>query len=270
MTDFDAQVQQMVSRVTSPRETLTDTGNAYRFARLFQGLVRYLPTERTWLVWDGHRLRRDTSNLALDMTLGVIADLRQRAEAISDATERRAMEKWATHSESISGRRSMLEAACPLRELVARVRDATVKTLTVCAVRLDVHLADEHACVRADADGLQRVLINLIVNAAEASPVGRTVYLQAAAPQGGEVQLQVLDEGLGLPEEIRHRIFDPFFTTKQHGTGLGLTIAHRLIEAYGGRLTADNRPEGGAVFTVVLREAQPAAAPETERHFSAA
>ncbi len=161
-------------------------------------------------------------------------------------------------------------AACPVRELVARVRDATVKTLSVCAVHLDVRLEDESVCVRADADGLQRVLINLIVNAAEASPLGRTVHLHVSAAHDGRVQIQVLDEGLGLPDEIKHRIFDPFFTTKQHGTGLGLTIAHRLTEAYGGRLTADNRPEGGAVFTLVLPEAQPAAANETERQTTAA
>jgi signal transduction histidine kinase len=111
--------------------------------------------------------------------------------------------------------------------------------------------------VRADADGLQRVLINLIVNAAEASPAGRTVRVKVQAEAPGEIEIRVLDEGVGLPDEIRHRIFDPFFTTKDHGTGLGLTIAHRLIEAYGGRLRADNRPEGGAVFSITLRHATP-------------
>ncbi len=161
-------------------------------------------------------------------------------------------------------------AACPVRELVARVRDAALKTLTTCRVALDVQLADAGVCVRADPDGLQRVLVNLVVNAVEASPAGRTVSLCVSAARAGEVELRVLDEGAGLPDEIKHRIFDPFFTTKQHGTGLGLTIAHRLTEAYGGRLTAENRPEGGAVFTLVLPQARSEAAPESERQFSAA
>jgi signal transduction histidine kinase len=146
---------------------------------------------------------------------------------------------------------------CSMRRILDRVRDATLKTITVCRISLELDLHDDGLCVRADADGLQRVLINLIVNAAEASPAGRTVRVEAGPAAEGEVVIRVLDEGVGLPDEIRHRIFDPFFTTKDHGTGLGLTIAHRLIEAYGGRLRADNRPEGGAAFSITLRHATP-------------
>ncbi|MEW6252070.1 MAG: ATP-binding protein [Planctomycetota bacterium] len=156
-------------------------------------------------------------------------------------------------------------ADCCLADVIERVRDATLKTLTVCEVSLAVRCDDPAACVRADPDGLQRVLINLIVNAAEASPAGRSVHLHVAAPRDSEVTIRVLDEGLGLPDEVRHRIFDPFFTTKEHGTGLGLTIAHRLTEAYGGRLTADNRPEGGAAFIVVLPAARAESAPHSAR-----
>ncbi len=165
-------------------------------------------------------------------------------------------------------------AACRLAEIFARVRDATLKTLTACRVDLVLDCADDTLAVRADPDGLQRVLINLVVNAAEASPAGRTVELRAAATTHTEVALGVRDEGPGLPEEIRHRIFDPFFTTKQHGTGLGLTIAHRLIDAYGGRLTAGNRPAGGAEFVITLPRAaatEMAEEPDTTaRQFSAA
>lgn len=142
-------------------------------------------------------------------------------------------------------------AVCRLKDVVERVRDATLKTLTVCRVALTVQVPDEALHVRADQDGLQRVLINLVVNAAEASASGRTVRLTVAA-DGDRVQIRVLDEGAGIPDEIRDQIFDPFFTTKQQGTGLGLTIAHRLIEAYGGQLTAANRPIGGAEFVVAL------------------
>lgn len=164
-------------------------------------------------------------------------------------------------------------AACRLAEIFARVRDATLKTLTACRVDLVLDCADDTLAVRADPDGLQRVLINLVVNAAEASPAGRAVELSAVATTDTEVALGVRDEGPGLPEEIRHRIFDPFFTTKQHGTGLGLTIAHRLIDAYGGRLTAGNRPTGGAEFVITLPRAAADMAEETNttaRQFSAA
>jgi two-component system sensor histidine kinase HydH len=144
---------------------------------------------------------------------------------------------------------------CQLSEIVQRVQDATCRTLAVCRVTLQVAVDDESLCVRADADGLQRVLINLVVNAAEASPAGRTVWVDAGAA-GEQVVIRVQDEGPGVSDEIRDRVFDPFFTTKQRGTGLGLTIAHRLVEAYGGRLTVANRPAGGAEFTVALPAAR--------------
>jgi two-component system sensor histidine kinase HupT/HoxJ len=83
----------------------------------------------------------------------------------------------------------------------------------------------------------------------------------------------VADEGPGLPVELLDRIFEPFFTTKPQGTGLGLTIAHRLIEAYGGRLSAGNRAGGGAEFVIRLPRAADTEArpnPETTLQFSAA
>jgi len=154
---------------------------------------------------------------------------------------------------------------CRLEEVVARARDATAKALTVCQVNLEIRFAEPDLCVCADPDGLQRVLVNLLVNAAEASGPGRVVRLDVARAAGDEVELRVADEGGGLPEEIRHRIFDPFFTTKQNGTGLGLTIAHRLTEAYGGRLSAGNRPTGGAEFVIALPRGPVAEGPEAEK-----
>jgi signal transduction histidine kinase len=66
------------------------------------------------------------------------------------------------------------------------------------------------------------------------------------------VETQVWDTGCGLGPEIIGRIFDPFFTTRRKGTGLGLTIVHNVVSAHQGSIEADNRPEGGAVFTIVL------------------
>ena len=66
------------------------------------------------------------------------------------------------------------------------------------------------------------------------------------------MEVCVSDDGPGLAEDIIDKIFDPFFTTKEDGTGLGLTIAHRLVEAHGGNLTVRNRRDGGADFVVVL------------------
>ncbi|RMF81521.1 MAG: hypothetical protein D6744_07095, partial [Planctomycetota bacterium] len=141
---------------------------------------------------------------------------------------------------------------CVLRSLVHGARDVALGHLQRRNVRLEIDGEDSELAVQGDAAALQRVLINLLTNAADASPVGGVVRVRISATQGGMAEIAVSDDGPGLPEDVRERIFDPFFTTKVHGTGLGLTIAHRLVEAHGGRLSAANRPTGGAEFTIAL------------------
>ncbi|MFO0583142.1 MAG: ATP-binding protein [Anaeromyxobacter sp.] len=101
--------------------------------------------------------------------------------------------------------------------------------------------------VLADARRLEGVVLNLLLNAADAMG-GRGPLELAAAAEGGGVVLDVLDRGTGIAPENLPRIFDPFFTTKAPGagTGLGLSICLRVVESFGGTLEAANREGGGA------------------------
>jgi two-component system, NtrC family, sensor histidine kinase HydH len=72
------------------------------------------------------------------------------------------------------------------------------------------------------------------------------------AEEDGVLVLQVRDHGPGIPPEERARIFEPFYTTRTSGTGLGLSVARRVVELHGGTLTAEDAPEGGALFRIVL------------------
>ncbi|MEP0846015.1 MAG: HAMP domain-containing histidine kinase [Phycisphaerae bacterium] len=139
-----------------------------------------------------------------------------------------------------------------LLEIVQRAADTCTRVLELRRVRLEIEAADPAAQVLADAGALQRVLVNLIANAAEASAPDARIVVRVDAPRAGTVAIRVLDEGVGLPDGLADRIFDPFFTTKETGTGLGLTIAARLVELHGGTLTAANRDSGGAEFVIEI------------------
>ncbi len=139
-----------------------------------------------------------------------------------------------------------------LRPIIESAHELCRPTLQIRRVNLLAQYEVSEVTVMADEAALRRVFVNLIANAAQASPQNAVVLVQLTAAQQGQVEIRVSDEGPGLPEEIIERVFDPFFTTKESGTGLGLTIAHRLVEAHGGNLAARNRPEGGAEFAVVL------------------
>jgi signal transduction histidine kinase len=99
-------------------------------------------------------------------------------------------------------------------------------------------------CVTTDFRMLERVLLNLALNAVEGMPEGGTLTLRAGLGVPGWLTLQVEDTGSGIPTDLQPRISEPFFTTKEDGTGLGLPIAHALIDALGGRLNFQSGPEG--------------------------
>jgi two-component system sensor histidine kinase PilS (NtrC family) len=122
--------------------------------------------------------------------------------------------------------------------------------------------------VEADREQLVQVFLNLGLNALEAMPEGGTVTFQAERRRGvvgtgGSVVVSVADEGPGIAPDRMERIFEPFYTTKARGTGMGLPIVKRIVEALGGRVTVTNRPgpraggepsspATGAVFRVEL------------------
>ncbi len=106
--------------------------------------------------------------------------------------------------------------------------------------------------VRARASELREVLLNLILNAADAIPrSGGTITLRTRQ-QGAWAVLSVADTGRGIAPELLRRIFEPFFTTKETGTGLGLSIVSGIISGYGGTIDVDSEPGRGTTFTIRL------------------
>jgi signal transduction histidine kinase len=105
-----------------------------------------------------------------------------------------------------------------------------------------------------DADQMQQVFINLIKNAAEASPAGSRVVVKVTGPTspGGGVVTTVTDQGHGIDPDTQKTLFEPFFTTKPKGTGLGLYITHEIVKRHGGSLTVQSDPGRGATFSVEL------------------
>ena len=107
-----------------------------------------------------------------------------------------------------------------------------------------------------DSIQLEQVLLNLIMNAfdamADAADRPRQVTLRTRPLDRDQVQVEVRDTGVGISPEHLGSIFRPFVSTKADGMGIGLWVSHSIVEAHGGKLWAENHPEGGAVFRMVL------------------
>ena len=102
---------------------------------------------------------------------------------------------------------------------------------------------------------LNQVFLNLVTNAAQATPEqGGVITVRTRVADAGHVVIDVIDNGHGIPPEIRAKIFDPFFTTKDvgKGTGLGLSICYKIVESHGGRIEVDSHVGKGTRFSVIL------------------
>jgi len=142
-----------------------------------------------------------------------------------------------------------------LSDLVVRVLDLVAYQLEKDKIRT-VTQFDDVPAVLVDEHQLQQVLLNLVQNAHHAMAKHRgerILTVRVRAPKEHAV-IEVLDTGPGLAPEVLPRVFDPFFTTKPpgEGSGLGLSVSYGIVTEHGGRLRGENRPEGGAVFTVEL------------------
>ena len=151
--------------------------------------------------------------------------------------------------------KDILTYSKPSPPKVQRVSTAPLITEVVNTTRAAIpgaaiEITGQPVVVKADPEMTRAVLLNLLMNACQASPVG-TVELQTAAANG-QCRIHVLDRGPGIPTEVREHLFEPFVTTRSGGTGLGLAIARRLTQVQGGTLALEDRAGGGTVATVTL------------------
>jgi two-component system sensor histidine kinase HydH len=106
--------------------------------------------------------------------------------------------------------------------------------------------------VRIDPDRFHQVFLNLFLNALAAMPDKGVLAVTGALSDDGILSIEVSDTGTGIPGQDIERIFDPYFTSKSSGTGLGLTIVQKIIEAHGGTIRVTSHPGRGTTMTILL------------------
>jgi len=165
--------------------------------------------------------------------------------------------------------RDLLDYGKPsvLRRGNTRLLDVVRRAVRSCAtlarergVRVTEELADDLPALDIDATRVEQALENLLANAVQHAPQGSLVRIVGSLDSGGlkaHARCAVEDEGPGLPGEHLRQAFEPFFSRRKGGTGLGLPIVQRVAEAHGGSVIAENRPGGGARFTLLLPVGDP-------------
>jgi signal transduction histidine kinase len=155
---------------------------------------------------------------------------------------------------------------------LARVVDDVVKDMRLALEQSGLSVAKEIPAglpdVSGDAAALRRVLANLLANAVKFAAPGRRVSVRATArPERRAVELRIEDHGPGIPPEERERVFEPFYRgaaaqrNEQPGSGLGLSLVRRVVDAHGGRARIEDTAGGGASVVIELPAAEPEPAP---------
>lgn len=147
-----------------------------------------------------------------------------------------------------------------LHEVISEVVDL-IRPLAHDRVSIHLDFRAPTAVVKADAEQMHQMLLNLLLNAREAMPDGGvlTVETSLAGEPPGQLVITVRDTGCGIAAEDLSRIFEPFFTTRkaQGGTGLGLAIVARIVKRHGGTVAVESRLGSGSAFRVTLPVALP-------------
>lgn len=160
---------------------------------------------------------------------------------------------------TFSRQRQTAKAFTDVHELLERCLSLLGYQFKVQGITVDRHYAENLPLLNLDEHHIQQVFMNLMINAAQAMGEAtvsdpRIALTTELADDGQNVQIQITDNGPGVPAEYAEQIFAPFFTTKSEGdgTGLGLPVSQTIVSKHGGELTLQNVPDGGASFTITL------------------
>jgi two-component system, NtrC family, sensor kinase len=159
---------------------------------------------------------------------------------------------------------SMNREPADLNSIIDRCERLVQHQLELKNIELHHYLEQNLPVVRCDAGQIEQVVLALVMNAIDAMPNGGNLTMDSRrVPGAEEVQIEVRDDGVGMPPDILANMFEPFFTTKERGRGLGLglAISRNIVDRHGGRIAVASEPGHGTAFTITLPLQSKAASP---------
>jgi signal transduction histidine kinase len=196
--------------------------------------------------------------------LGILSHLEWERKLATDAEAREEIEQCIGGAKRISAAvRGLLNYARPGPLLLGRIHLDRLVSETVAfiahqpmfrTIHLENRVPSTLPPLTADANQISQVLMNLLLNAAQATPPGGTVTISAEKVMFNEkVELRVTDTGCGIPADILPHVFEPFFTTKRsQGTGLGLSISQAYVRSHSGSIHVESEQNRGTTVRIVL------------------
>jgi len=203
------------------------------------------------------RIARLKYDFFRDHIMRLVSDMEHGSERIKGVVE--SLKRFARKDEGLL---TNLIDANAIVDASARLTQKQVQK----SCDIELELSSPLPVFAGNAQKIEQVLVNLILNASQAMPEDRRGRIVVKTRyENGNVVIEVRDNGKGMSERTLKKIFDPFFTTRRAsgGTGLGLSIAYRIIEEHGGKISVASKIDAGTVFTIAIPAKQGAKTQET-------
>ncbi len=225
------------------RERLAQSEKLSAIGLFVSGAAHELNNPLTGVLGYSQLLREKHNGTPLAQDLGKIADGASRCKTI--------LENLMVFARGVKPRKTMVD----LNELLIETSSEWQDRLRAAGAELVLDLSPDFPMTLADPDQARQAIGHIVDNAVKAlaeSRAGRKELAVSSRAVSGRIRVEFADTGAGIPEDVIRKVFDPFFTTREVGcgTGLGLSAAHGIMAAHGGRITAANRPGGGAMVAI--------------------
>ncbi len=189
----------------------------------------------------------DRQPLDVALVKEMLTDIRRSDQRAADVI---------THMRELLRRDDSEPVEIDMNDVIRHVIELLAPEARQRGIAVSTALDPRRLLVRANSVHMQQVVLNLALNGMDAmrdvAAGNRRLTIQTSLLDNTAVEVAISDSGPGVPADILARVFEPFFTTKSDGIGLGLSIAHTIVERAGGAISAENRPTGGAVFRFSL------------------
>lgn len=244
--DLALAINGMIAEIQVREDVLIQSHKMRAVGTLTAGVAHELNNPLNNITLTAHSLLEDYRGLPDDERLEMLTDLVQEADRARGII--RNLLDFARESGS---QVEPLDLAGLLRETI----QLAANQIRLSGIRIEFNATDNLPRVHGDAQQLQQVFLNLILNAMDASNKGGKIQIVVVpADEPNYLAVKVIDFGAGIPEHIKAAIFDPFFTTKAKGkgTGLGLSVSQGIVAKHGGRILVSSREGLGSTFSVIL------------------
>lgn len=245
-TDLAVAVNEMIKEIDTREAVLIQTHKMRAVGTLTAGIAHELNNPLNNIMLTAHMLLEEFNDLSEEECIDMLKD-------VTEETDR--ARKIIRNLLDFARESSSTMESVDLQQLLKETIDLLENQIRLSGITVEIQFSDDLPKIHGDSQKLQQVIVNLMLNAMDASPRGAQIQVMGRlAEKGDAVQVCVIDYGDGIPQHIVSSVFDPFFTTKPKGkgTGLGLSVSQGIVAKHGGNITVNSQRGSGSTFTVTL------------------